>query len=55
MSNKSLSIYFAVFAVLYFGYTALIVGHGIHFGNTAITASMIVLAGYYFLKSRIKS
>jgi len=55
MSNKSISVYFAVFAVLYFGYTVLIVGHGIHFGNTAITASIITLSAYYFLKSRAKS
>ncbi|MFV1917014.1 MAG: hypothetical protein ACC618_00790 [Patescibacteria group bacterium] len=54
MSNKAISIYFAVFAVLYFIYTAFIAGHGIHLTNVIITMAAIVLAIYYYLKDRKK-
>lgn len=51
ISNRALSIYFVVFAVLYFGYTALVAGHGVHWTNSIIAATAIFLAAYYYLKS----
>ena len=54
MSNKTVSIYFIVFAVLYFGYTVFIAGHGIHWTNSIITITAISLAIYFYLKGRIK-
>lgn len=54
MSNKAKSIYFAVFAVLYFGYTIFIARHGVHFTNTAITLGSFGLAWFYYLKYRGK-
>lgn len=52
MSNKAISIYFIVFAVLYFSYSVFIAGHGIHWTNSIITISVIFLAIYYYLKGR---
>jgi len=54
MSNKTISIYFIVFAVLYFGYTVFIAGHGIHWTNSIITITAISLVVYFYLKGRIK-
>lgn len=55
MSNKTLSIYFVVFAVLYFGYTVFIAGHGVHWVNVIMTITMLALGVYFALKSRIKT
>ncbi len=55
MSNKAISVYFVIFAVLYFGYAVLIAGHGIHWTNSIITITAIVLAAYYYLKGRVKN
>lgn len=52
MSNKSKSIYFAVFAILYLAYTVLIAGHGFHFTNVAGTTAALLLAGYFYLKDK---
>ncbi len=52
MSNKATSIYFVIFAVLYFGYTVFIAAHGIHWTNSIITIAVIFLAIYYYLKGR---
>jgi len=54
MKNKTKSIYFAVFAILYFGYTVFIAGHGIHWTNSIITLTVLVLSGYYYLKDHSK-
>lgn len=53
MSNKAISIYFAIFAILYFGYTTFIAGHGIHWANSIVTIIVIVLAAYYYFKDRL--
>jgi|AntRauTorckE6833_2_1112554.scaffolds.fasta_scaffold19914_3 hypothetical protein len=52
MSNKATSIYFVVFAILYFVYTIFIAGHGIHWTNSIITITAIILAIYYYAKSK---
>jgi len=52
MSNKATSIYFVIFAVLYFGYTVFIAAHGIHWTNSIITIAVIALAIYYYFKGR---
>jgi len=52
MSNKAKSIYYAVFAILYFIYTVFIAKHGIHGTNFVITVSVFLLSGYYYLKDR---
>jgi len=52
MSNKAKSIYFAVFSVLYFGYTVFVAGHGIHWTNSVITIGLVILSAYYYLKSK---
>lgn len=54
MSNKSISIYFIIFAFLYFGYTVFIAGHGIHWTNSIITITAISLAAYYCFKGRVR-
>lgn len=54
MSNKATSIYFVVFAILYFGYTVFIAGHGVHWTNSIITIIVIALAIYYYLKVAVK-
>ena len=54
MSNKAISIYFIVFAILYFIYTVFIADHGIHWTNSIITIAIAALAIYYYLKSRAK-
>ena len=51
MSNKATGIYFLVFAVLYFGYTTFIAGHGIHWTNSILTLVAVAVAIYYFLKN----
>ncbi len=55
MSHKAKSIYFAVFAVLYLGYTAFIAGHGFHWTNSIITITILALSGYYYLKHQNQS
>lgn len=52
MSNKTLSIYFAVFAILYVVYTVVIVGHGVHWSNSIVTITVLFLAIYYYFKDR---
>lgn len=52
MSDKAKSIYFAGFAIVYLGYTVFIAGHGIHFTNSAITIGSVVVAIYYYAKTR---
>ncbi len=54
MSDKAKSIYFAVFAVLYFLFTVFVAKHGIHWTNSIITLSVVILAGYYYLKDKQK-
>ncbi|MFV1917009.1 MAG: hypothetical protein ACC618_00765 [Patescibacteria group bacterium] len=54
MSNKAISIYFAVFTVLYFIYTVFVAGHGIHFTNAFITIAAGLLSVYYYLKIKKK-
>jgi len=50
MSDKSKSVYFAVFAVLYFAYTVFIAKHGIHLTNSIITIGILFLSLYYLKK-----
>ena len=54
MSNKAISIYFVIFAILYFSYTVFIAAHGIHWTNSIITIAAISLAAYYYFKGRVR-
>ncbi len=50
MNNKKLGLYFIIFAVLYFIFTVFIVGHGMHFLNSAITIGILIMAVYFYVK-----
>lgn len=50
MNSKKFGLYFTVFAVLYFIFTAFIVGHGIHFTNSAITVGLLIVGMYFYGK-----
>jgi len=52
MSDNSKSIYFAIFGAGYFVFTTIVAGHGVHWMNSVITLGILLLSGYYFLKSR---
>lgn len=54
MSDKAISVYFAVFAALYFIYTVFIAGHGVHLTNVFITITTGSLSVYYYLKVKKK-
>ncbi len=51
MDNKKLGLYFVVFAVLYFIFTALIVGHGVHFLNSLFTVGILITGVYFYVKN----
>ncbi len=52
MSDNSKSIYFAIFGAGYFVFTTIVAGHGVHWMNSVVTLAILLLSGYYFLKSR---
>ncbi len=48
--NKKWSLFFIIFAVLYFIFTVFIVKHGIHFTNSIITIGLLITGGYFYVK-----
>lgn len=52
MNNKTTSIYFLVFALIYPVYILVLVRHGIDMTNTIITIGLFLTSGYFYLKSR---